>query len=363
MTTAGSIGVPGANAALDTVLVNTEAGDGLQREGVFIGDPADGSLRAGVTADKGLQVSVIGPRLPFGSVHTESLKPIFQTDGVYGINSFTMVTSTGLAVGTGASSGSVTSSGNLLTCATGTTQFSFASLQSRRRLRYRPGQGVVVRFTGLFSTPAANAYQVIGCGTAETTLAFGYNGTSFGILYSTGGVREVHTLTITTASTATNDYVVTLPNTATVNIAATNNGSTVKTAYEISQGVSRAGRRSSADRRSYFSRTRRATSRDRSRLPRPAPALRPQGPTRRRRQALPQRTPGLHRRTGTATHSMGPGLRVSRSIRRRATSTRSGSSTSVSGLSSSRSRRRTQRRTARNSSRSTRSSIRTRRRG
>jgi len=50
-------------------------------------------------------------------------------------------------------------------------------------------------------------------------------------------VREYHTLTITTASTATNDYVVTLPNTATVTVTATNNSSTTKTAYEISQGT------------------------------------------------------------------------------------------------------------------------------
>lgn len=189
------------------------------------------------TGEGHLEVAIHSPRLPFGSIHTEKLAPIFQSDGVYGINTFSMLTSTGLAVGTGSGSGSVTTSGNKLVCSTGTTQYSFASLQSRRRLRYKAGQGVVGRFAALFSTPVASGVQVAGFGTAETTLAFGYNGTTFGILYSNGGVREIHTFTVTTASTATNNYVVTLPNTATVNVTATNNGSTTQTAYEISKGT------------------------------------------------------------------------------------------------------------------------------
>ncbi len=189
------------------------------------------------TPEGHLEVAIHSPRLPFGSVHAESLKPVFQSDGVYGVNASSMITSTGLAVGTGAGSGSVAASGNKIIVSTGTTQYSFGSLQSRRRLRYRAGQGIVGRFAGYFSAGTANSYQVIGFGTSESTLAFGYNGTTFGILYSTGGVREFHTMTITTASTATNDYVVTLPNGATVNVTATSNSSTTRTAYEISLGT------------------------------------------------------------------------------------------------------------------------------
>jgi len=189
------------------------------------------------TPEGHLEVALHSPRLPFGSIHTESLTPVFQSDGIYGVNTFMMATTNGLAVGTGSNSGSVTGAGNRLVIATGTTQYSFATLQSRRRLRYRPGQGVIGRFACFFSTPAANSIVVSGFGTSESGIFFGYNGTSFGILYSTGGVREIHTLTITTASTATNDYVVTLPNTATVTVSATNNASTTRTAYEIAQGT------------------------------------------------------------------------------------------------------------------------------
>lgn len=198
----------------------------------------DGSLvDAPATAEGHLEVALRAPRLPFGSVHTESLTPMFQLDSVYGINTSEVITTTGNAASPGgATSATNTGTNNLFKCSTGTTAYSFASLQSRRRLRYRPGQGVVGRFTALFSSPAASSILVAGFGTAESGYYFGYNGTSFGILHSTGGVREIQTLTVTTASTDTNDYNITLAGT-TYNVTATNNGSTTKTAYEISQGT------------------------------------------------------------------------------------------------------------------------------
>jgi hypothetical protein len=190
-----------------------------------------------LTPEGHIEVDVHGPRLPFGSLHTERITPVFQIDGVYGINSFLTTTNVGVSVGTNATSGNVTASSNKIVVATGTTQYSFATYQSRNRLRYRPGQGIVGKFAGHFSTPAASSTLVAGFGTAESGVFFGYNGTSFGILYSTAGVREIHTLTVSTASTATNNYVVTLPNGTTASVAATSNSSTVKTAYEIAQGT------------------------------------------------------------------------------------------------------------------------------
>ncbi len=189
------------------------------------------------TQEGHMEVAIHSPTLPFGSVHAESLTPIFQTDGVYGLNSYEVLATTGLAVGSGAGSGAAAAVNNFMKCSTGTTQYSFATIQSRNRLRYRPGQGVVGRFAGLFSAPVASSIVVAGYGTGESGFYFGYNGTSFGILHSTGGVREIQTMTVTTASTATNNYNVTLPSGAVVNVTATNNASTVKTAYEISQGT------------------------------------------------------------------------------------------------------------------------------
>jgi len=203
---------------------------GTQDSGDIVDVPAD--------SEGHLEVAIHSPRLPFGSIHTESLTPVFQSDAVYGLNPFTTSSTTGHSVTPGAAnSGSATGTANRFVVSTGTTQFSFATIQSRKRLRYRPGQGVVGRFAGGFSTPAASSITVIGFGTAESGFYFGYNGTSYGILYVTGGVRAIRTLTVTTASTSTSNYNVVLNSATAVNVTATNNGSTVKTAYEIAQGT------------------------------------------------------------------------------------------------------------------------------
>lgn len=194
-------------------------------------------VRAAATGEGHLEVAIHAPRLPFGSVHAEEMSPEFQVDSVYGLNMSEILSTTGNSASpAGATSATNTGTNNLFKCSTGTTAYSFGTIQSRKRLRYRAGQGVVGRFTALWSAPAASSIVVAGMGTAESGYYFGYNGTSFGILHSTGGVREVQTLTVTTASTATNNYNVQLDGT-TYNITATNNGSTTATAYEISQGT------------------------------------------------------------------------------------------------------------------------------
>lgn len=200
-------------------------------------DNSGGIRPVPVTGEGHIEVAIHSPRTPFGELHVEAAYPVFQVDAVYGLNVAEIITTTGNAAIPGAAnSGANTGTGNLFKCATGTTQYSFASLQSRRRLRYRPGQGNISRFTMIFSEPAENSILVCGAGTSETGFFFGYNGTSFGILYSNGGVREIRTLTVSTASTATNNYQVTLSG-VTTTVTATNNGSTIETAYEISNGV------------------------------------------------------------------------------------------------------------------------------
>lgn len=192
--------------------------------------------REGAVRDYEQRVSIVDPRLPFGELSAESLTPVFQVDPIYGLNTSEVVSTTGNWSGGAVTSGAAAAS-NLFTVSTGTTAGSFASIESRRRLRYRPGQGIVARYTALFSAPAANSILLAGVGTGEASLGFGYNGTSFGILHSTGGAREIRTLTITTASTATNDYQVTLNDVAFTVTGATSNSSTTLTAYQIAQGA------------------------------------------------------------------------------------------------------------------------------
>lgn len=173
--------------------------------------------------------------LPFGSVHTESLTPIFQTDGVYGLNQGQVSTVT-------SGSGSVTGTDGLMECSTGTTIYSQGVLLGDKRLRYRPGQGVVARFTAIFSSPTADSYALIGVGHAEDGIYVGYGNTAdlsdtrFGILYVSRGVREIKTLTVTVGATSSGNVTVTLNGTP-YTIAVTNASNVQRTVWEISQGA------------------------------------------------------------------------------------------------------------------------------
>ena len=191
------------------------------------------------TAEGHLEVSVHGPRLPFGSIHAESMTPIFQTDAVYGINSGQVATTT-------SGTGSATAANSLFSVSTGTTALSQGVILGRKRLRYRPGQGVIGRFTARFTSPVTYSYQVIGFGHSEdgVYMAYreatgpGYTGVApaFGILYINRAHREVRTLTVTTGSSTTENVTVTL-NTVAFSVAVTNSGNIQRTVWEISQGT------------------------------------------------------------------------------------------------------------------------------
>lgn len=178
-----------------------------------------------VTREGHVEMEIHDPLLPFGSVHAEKLTPVFQTDAVYGLNSGQVTSGSTL-------SGGVTVTDSAFVLTSGTTAFAQGFLQSRKRLRYRPGQGVVGRFTALYTTGVASSYQVVGFGHANDGVYFGYVGTSFGILYVNRGVREVRTLTITTASSHTENVTVTLNGTANT-IAVTNSGNIQRTVWEL----------------------------------------------------------------------------------------------------------------------------------
>lgn len=221
----------------NAVNVATNDYNGVHYPEYIIHGVTDGGVPTAVpvTGEGHLEVAIHEPRLPFGSIHTESIESVFQVDAVYGINSKLVTTETGHLTA-GVSSASVTGTDNVFKCSTGTTALSYSVLQSRKRLRYRPGQGVIGRFAGLWDAGVVGSIVVAGFGTAESGFYFGYNGTEFGILHSTGGVREIQTLTVTTGSSHAENITVTLNGVAHT-IAVTNSGSTVKTAYEISIGT------------------------------------------------------------------------------------------------------------------------------
>ena len=182
-----------------------------------------------VTGEGHVEVAVHEPRTPFGALHTEQYSPVFQTDAVYGINTGQVATGVTL-------SGTMTTSESMFVCSTGVTQYAQAFLQSNRRLRYRPGQGVVGRFTAMFTTPVSQSYQVVGFGHSEDGIYIATSGSSFGILYSSFGVREQQLLTITTPSSTSQSVVVVLNNVS-ASVPVSNSGNSLVTTYQLTQGT------------------------------------------------------------------------------------------------------------------------------
>ena len=203
--------------------------DAVITRGVLVGATDGGQyINVPVTAEGHLEVAIHDPTLPFGALHAERLVPIFQTDSVYGLNS-------GQVLIGSSSSGTVIASESMFVCSTGDSIYSQAFLQSRNRLRYRPGQGVVARFTAIFSPPVDNSYQVIGVGHAEDGIYIGYSGSAFGLLHSSFGTRQQQLLTLASGSSTAENITVVL-NSVSSSIAVTNSANAFRTAYEISQG-------------------------------------------------------------------------------------------------------------------------------
>lgn len=201
--------------------------DALITRSVLVGSTDGGNFKnVPVTPEGHLEVALHSPRLPFGSVHTENLTPMFQADGVYTLNPALTDVVTG-------GTGSVVIENSMMKVSTGTGIGGYGVLQSLKRLRYRPGQGLVGRFAGFFNnTGVTNSVQVIGFGHAEDGFYFGYSGTSFGILYNHHGVREIRTLNITTASNTNQNALVRL-NGVDFAVPVTNSNNAFRTAYEI----------------------------------------------------------------------------------------------------------------------------------
>lgn len=182
------------------------------------------------TAEGHLEVAIHAPRTAFGSVAVDSLWPIYQCDAVYGVN-------TGQVLATTSLSGTATASNSSFVCSTGTTVFGNGVLQSRRRVRYRAGQGMTARWTALFSAPVTNSIQVAGVGHAEDGIYFGYNYNSseFSILYSSRGKREVRSFTVTSGSTIGPGNVTITLNSVAFSVPITGASSAVRNAYELTQ--------------------------------------------------------------------------------------------------------------------------------
>jgi len=116
----------------------------------------------------------------FNDLIAVSLKPVIQLDWVYGINTQTGSTA---IVTTGVADTNL----SRLRLQTGVGAAGAASFTSTRIARYRAGEGMVARFTAVWTTSAASSTQIVGVGGSQIGYFFGYNGTAFGISRRNGG--------------------------------------------------------------------------------------------------------------------------------------------------------------------------------
>ena len=119
----------------------------------------------------------------FGTLETGELTPIFQGDFVYGLNSQMWNT----PVVSGASA-TVDTNLSRLRIQSGTASGGFAYITSRRIIKYRAGQGNIVRLTPIFTAGVANNIQLWGVGAISSNTPidgyfYGYSGTTFGIFH------------------------------------------------------------------------------------------------------------------------------------------------------------------------------------
>ena len=127
----------------------------------------------------------------FGEPIAVPITPVIQLDGLYGLDPYEFETFT---FGTGVAE----TTNTLMQTKTGTGAYGYGVVRSNRVARYRPGQGMMARFTAKFDGAQTGVTLRAGLFAQEQALMFGYdtNG-KFGILIQNGGKAHIEKLTVT----------------------------------------------------------------------------------------------------------------------------------------------------------------------
>ena len=130
----------------------------------------------------------------FGEPISVPVEPIIQLDSLYGFDPREFETLS-------ASTGTYENTGTLFKTHTGTGAYGYAVIRSNRILRYRPGQGAMMRFTAGFENPQTGVTLRAGFFTQEQSIMVGYDGDRFGILRQNGGKAQIVKLTVSAGGT------------------------------------------------------------------------------------------------------------------------------------------------------------------
>lgn len=184
--------VSASTIQIQSMLSSTRVMDLNQQMGNTISDHFNGGLTKSVItgrlnsskytnikgdAQGSLKVNITSPRAAFGEIQISEITPQIQITFQYDIIN-TDIISTGETT----SNGSVIQSNGMLTLSTGANTATVANASSIHTTKYRAGQGIVVRFTALFTDGVEGSVQRIGIGDENDGYAFGYSGDTFGVI-------------------------------------------------------------------------------------------------------------------------------------------------------------------------------------
>lgn len=174
------------------------------------------------------EVDVTSPLSGFGELEVVSPEPTSQVAFIYNLNPLLVTTRT---YGAGSS---VTVDNGEAVLASGTAADSYARLISKKVAKYRPGQATMSQWTDRFPGGGfAGNRRMGGLYNIEAGYQFGYDGTTFGILYTEAATCEIQTLTISVKAGSATNVTVTLDSGTPVVVPVTNGANTSVTAAEI----------------------------------------------------------------------------------------------------------------------------------
>ena len=163
----------------------------------------------------------------FGELSVAQNKPLIQITAQYGLLEDVLTPTIG---------GTATTVDSKFSLSTGVGASNVAAIVSSREAQYKAGQGLLARFTSIFTDGVANSTQQAGLITSESIFGFGYNGAEFGIVHARGGELECQELTITTSAAGAENAIVTVDGAPYA--VAISSGTAQDNAYEISVSLS-----------------------------------------------------------------------------------------------------------------------------
>jgi hypothetical protein len=183
-----------------------------------------------------LDNAIVKPVSSFGEVMTSKITHVLQLDNVYGdfnnqlFEHYTFDSSN-------VNHSLVYSSNALVVVESSPTERSYSISQSKRDVIARPGQGIDIRFAGMFPQGGINnTYQMMGFGNNFDATYIGYSGSNFGIIQRSLGEAAIYKLSITKAATASANCTLTLNDVAfTIPLTVAGVGSCNFTSFEIAK--------------------------------------------------------------------------------------------------------------------------------